>query len=160
MKNLLIIFSILFCGCANAQLKTLELNHGKYLENSVKSDFVGNWKSKDNNFRINITTEKRHIKRNTIDVYVDLLIIKITHFVSNGKQIANSFKSDLSLLSIGNNNFNGTYRDPLSGNNIKINLKYINNNELLFTTKIPEIDFTNHPEKGTVFPLKLNLIKE
>ncbi|MFA6247342.1 MAG: hypothetical protein WC615_10405 [Mucilaginibacter sp.] len=162
MKNLLIILSVLFYGCANAQIKTLDLNHGKYLENSFKDDFVGKWKASNNDFKIIITKEeKKHIKRGTMDVYVDFLNIKITNFINNGVQIADKFTSPISLVSVGNNDsFTGTYRDTISGNNVKINLKRVNNNELLFITNLPEIDFTNHMEKGTVFPRKLSLVKD
>ncbi|MBD1387000.1 hypothetical protein IDJ75_17065 [Mucilaginibacter rigui] len=161
MKTLLIILSIIFCGCANAQIKTLDLNHGKYLENSFKDDFLGKWKANKNDFKVSISKEKKHIKRGTMDVYIDFLNIRITHFLSNGVQVANRFTSEMSLISVGNSDsFTGTFRDTISGNNIKINLKRINSNELLFTASLPEIDFTNHPENGTIFPRKVNLVRD
>ncbi|MET3978148.1 hypothetical protein ABIB62_000715 [Mucilaginibacter sp. UYP25] len=161
MKNFLIVLSVLFCNCANAQLKNLELTQGKYLENPIKNDFSGNWKSAGSDFKLSIANEKKQIKRGTIDIYVDFLNVKVTHFIKGGSQIANRFTLDMSLISVGNNNeFSGTYRDEVSGNNVKINLKRISSNELLFTSSLPEIDFTNHTEKGSVFPKLVTLFKD
>lgn len=138
MKITVLILACLFYGCANAQVKTLDLKHGKYLENAFKKDFIGNWRSTHNDFKIGIIKEKKHIKRNTMDVYVDVLNIRITSFINKGTQLADKFTSNLALLSLGSDDFNGIYRDTITSNNVQINLKRVDNNKLLFTVKLPE----------------------
>lgn len=163
MKKYLKILLILFCSTACAQSKKLDLNSGKYLKNDHTNQLIGEWGGHASNIDVlfNISSEKRHIVRGALNFYADFLIIKTQKFNYKNKNITNKVSTNIELLAIDNNSiFSGTYKDPITGNNVKIVITVINNKELVLSSALPEIDFNNKPENGTVFPKEIKLTKE
>jgi hypothetical protein len=133
------------------------------LRNSSTSELMGLWNGHTTNADIqyDISSEKRHIQRGNLNVYVDFLVIKTKKFIYNGKEISNKFNTNIELLALDNGKtFTGTYKDPISENNVKIVVTLLNSKELLFSSTLPEIDFSNKPANGTIFSKEIKFLRE
>jgi hypothetical protein len=153
----------MLAGSAYAQTKTTDITQGRYLENTSKDKFVGDWSGSANGsqLKIKISKEKRQFKRGNVNVYLDFLIVKVKKFDLNGNDVHESFKKDISLISTTNDiYFSGVYNDPITKNNINLVLRVISYNKLLLFSSLPDIDPYNHPEKGFVLPKQIELIKQ
>jgi hypothetical protein len=160
--KLLITVFIILTGFANAQTMKTDLTQGRYLENTFKNNFVGNWVGRNDELQMNVTIskEKRHFKRGNVDVYLDYLVIKINKFIHQDDDLHSSFKSEIALVSTNNQNlFSGTYKDPVSNNNVNLSLKTVSKNKLILSSSLPEMD-PNNKWGEFILPKSIELLKQ
>ncbi len=163
MKNLFLIvtMSIVVSTCAFAQQvdkKISILKSGKYFINEDAKLISGIWKSADNNFEINVATHKKHIKTGQadgLDFYTDILLVSFGKVIFQEKNCTKKFdKVSIELIGIEGDTFYGSYRDPITQNDVSVSF-IRNNGSVALLSKIYTITSIGNVKDGISFPYKL-----
>lgn len=121
------------------------------------------WSAKmdESQLAFDVDVVKKDIKNISIDVSVDAFQLKIKKLVVNGENIASKFKEDISLLVIPNRTeYKGYYTDPVTKNIVIITIKYTEDDQLIFTSRVSN-DPRNDRKKGIIFPDRsITLVKK
>lgn len=163
MKSLFLIGTmfIVVSTCASAQQvdkKVSNLKSGKYFNNKDAKLIAGVWKSVDNNFEINVQTHKKHIKTGQaggLDFYTDILVVSFQKVVFEKNNSSKKFdKISIEFIGIEGDTFYGSYRDPLTKNDVSVTFMLKNGSAELLS-KIYTITSIGNVKDGISFPYKL-----
>lgn len=162
-KYITLVILIMTFKCGYAQIKQADLNNGKHIAGSIKDIINGIWNCENCNasFQIDIKKARRKFEKGNVNVSFDCLVLTVTKYIYNGKDVKSQFQIPIELIVSHNDptEYNGYYQDPITKNNIKLKFKQINLAKFNLSVRLPEMDITNDIKKGTVFPEIANFIR-
>lgn len=157
---LFVVSSSVFAQQADDKISSLRSgNYFNNKKNITDSKVVsGIWKSADNNFEINVATHKKHIKTGQadgLDFYTDILLVSFGKVIFQEKNCTKKFdKVSIEFIGIEGDTFYGSYRDPITQNDVSVSFIRKNGSvELL--SKIYTITSIGNVKDGISFPYKL-----
>jgi len=163
MKNLLLIIVVILLtnsyGLAQQEdVKIKNLKSGKYVVAENVSSLAGVWKSSDDKIEINIKANRKHIKtgqNDGLNFYTDVLVVSFHKVIGRGQNFSKIFeKISIELIGIEGNSFYGSYRDPVTKNDVSVTLNPKNQNiELL--SRIYTLTSIGKVKDGISFPYQL-----
>lgn len=145
----LICIALMFHDAFSQNAEKLKRNYS--IKN--KARFEASWIAKSDGYQIQLKTDITQLIFDK-DLSTDIIRFKITSFKKEGREIGKSFNRPIEILYMAydGQRYRGSYKDPLTGNNLYFYLRLITDRKIELTAKLHDFDIYNDNRKGTTFP--------